>query len=561
MSCKFYNRTILIILGILAANFWHVAATKANVYATNIKLNGATTNAAANPGTGATISYILNEPATRGVVVSILAGSNVVRSISVAGGGAGALKGTNSVAWDGKDGNGNNLAGGIYNISITASATGFTNWTRTSTDSNANTGYYVFSPRGMAVNTNPNSTYYGRVFVGNAKNNFSGSAPGDVDGILKLNADGTFADEGQTNGGYNWIDDGFNDSPHYLRYGQDDRIYALDFTGSGVIVALDMAMKTNKVVLNGNNYANNPFVIGPSSFANGWGMIDVTDAGTSKGLLWLGDNDVPNGAGVWVWHMTNGVADPNDTVGTQAIAVGGDLDQLPSGGFMMDENSNIFVSQLLSDFDNASPKTMEFTNWNGMTPLTNGTAWRAGTNDSTFEGVYDTVLNSRANPLYVAYPISQASGGIRVLYASNGIVVTNATGSQTLTNLDGPNQFFGAAWDAVGNLYGASSSLQRWRVYSPPGTNQATTVAVETFTVTAPPVVVFTSITVNNANVTLNFTGPAGDSPSAYTLQSSASPAGSWATVSGASITSPSPGVFQATTTTNGPTLFYRLKR
>jgi len=33
--------------------------------------------------------------------------------------------------------NGNSLGGGIYNIGITASATGFTNWTRTSTDSNA----------------------------------------------------------------------------------------------------------------------------------------------------------------------------------------------------------------------------------------------------------------------------------------------------------------------------------------------------------------------------------------------------------------------------------------
>lgn len=561
MSRKYLFRTILSIFAVIAATFYCVSTTRANVYATNIKLNGGTTNISAASGTGATIGYILNEPATRGVTVNILAGTNAVRSISVAAGGAGALKGTNSVIWDGKDSNSNSLGGGIYNISITASATGFTNWTRTSTDTNTvKNGYYVFTPRGIAVNTNPNSRYYGRVFVGNAQDNTSTNFPGDIDGILKLNADGSFADEGQSTGGYVWQDNSFQDSPHYLRYGQDDRIYALDFTGTGIIIALDMAMTTNQIVLSENNYANNPFASSPS-FVNGWGMMDVTDAGTSKGLLWLGDNDSPgSGAGVWVWHMTNGVADPNDTVGTQAIAVGGALDQEPTGGFMMDESSNIFVSQLLSDFDAASPKAMVFTNWDGMTPLTNGTAWLAGSNDTTFDGVYDTALSSRANPLYVAYALSSDTGGIRVLYASNGVVVTNATGSQVLTNMDAPNQFFGVAWDAVGNLYGASATLQRWRVYSPPGTNQATTVAIPTFTIIAPSAINFTSITLNNSTVTLTFTGSASDSTSAFTLQSSASPTGPWGTAT-ATITTLSPGVFQATTTASGPTLFYRLKR
>jgi len=34
------------------------------------------------------------------------------------------------------------------------------------------------------------------------------------------------------------------------------------------------------------------------------------------------------------------------------------------------------------------------------------------------------------------------------------------------------------AWDNVGNLYALDGTAEVWRAYSPPGTNQATTVAV-----------------------------------------------------------------------------------
>jgi hypothetical protein len=82
-----------------------------------------------------------------------------------------------------------------------------------------------------------------------------------------------------------------------------------------------------------------------------------------------------------------------------------------------------------------------------------------------------------------AYP------GIRVLNAGNGSVVTVTNGgtNQTLTNLDYPNQYTCAAWDNVGNLYGASSSLNLWRVWSPPGTNQATTSALQKMVVVPVP--------------------------------------------------------------------------
>src|SRR5258708_6979063 len=72
---------------------------QANVYATNIKLNGGFTNAPAGAGTNVLISYVLNEAATTGVTVEIKQGSNIIRSLVFTNGAAGALKGTNSVVW------------------------------------------------------------------------------------------------------------------------------------------------------------------------------------------------------------------------------------------------------------------------------------------------------------------------------------------------------------------------------------------------------------------------------------------------------------------------------
>src|SRR5438045_298423 len=76
---------------------------QANVYATNIKLNGSLSSVNVSAGTTVNISYILNEAASLGATIKILSGSIVVRTITVAGGNPGASRGANSVAWDGKN--------------------------------------------------------------------------------------------------------------------------------------------------------------------------------------------------------------------------------------------------------------------------------------------------------------------------------------------------------------------------------------------------------------------------------------------------------------------------
>ncbi len=559
---------------------------RANVYATDIKLSGSLSSITNTSGTNVNITYILNEPATAGVTVNILQGNTVVDTLT-----GGTNMGLNSVSWT------PNVTG-TCSVSIIARAVGYTNWMKTSLDSTNNVAVY---PEGIAVDNNTNSPYYGRVMVGCAS---SGTQNGVAQqcGIYKMNADGSPADEGSFGyGGYTTNDNGniatgemssgggFN--PWRLRIGDDDRLYIDDYSDLGAIVAFDMQVTTNQIVINEgpgspgfpncpNNYASN-LDIGDLYY--GINNFDVTSTTTTHAAVWLCNIDSPNNWGIWMYHLTNGAADPKDTEGTQAViqSATSDLGEGSSGGCMVDTNLDIFVSQN-TYYDNPLPRTMEYTNWNhGVLPpekggasyaygtATNQVRWGVGTVDAAFEGVQDTVINNRQHPTMVALPMVAGSDdhpGIRVLNATNGSVVTVTNGAtiQALTNLDYPNQYTCAAWDNVGNLYGASSSAYFWRVWSPPGSNQATTLAVATVKVTSlptPPDI--TGIVLSGTNVIINFTAGASDPASNFTLISSGTviPLNAYASVTNATITKVSSGVFQATTGVSGSPRFYRLER
>src|SRR3989442_14951718 len=127
-----------------------VRSARANVYATNARLNGGATNVMFATATNIDISYILNETATAGVVININLGDATVRTINLTNPAPGTAFGPNIVTWDGKDNDTNDVGPGLYAISIIASATGYTEWTPISDDGDVNN--YVWAPRGVAVN-------------------------------------------------------------------------------------------------------------------------------------------------------------------------------------------------------------------------------------------------------------------------------------------------------------------------------------------------------------------------------------------------------------------------
>lgn len=202
----------------------------ANVYATKLEASGV----AFAPGAGHTItfSFILNESADNGVVLKVYraVGDQLVRTADL-----GPLpKGAQSWAWDGKDDGGTLVPlGQSYYFTVTASDDGYSEWTQISVDADRNKFY---SPRGVSVNTDPASRYYGRIYVSEAvasgANSWTGSPMTRQDGIYMLNADSTDAvgqgDSART-GGVAWLTNS-SASPWRCFVGPDDQVYVCDWS-------------------------------------------------------------------------------------------------------------------------------------------------------------------------------------------------------------------------------------------------------------------------------------------------------------------------------------------
>jgi hypothetical protein len=543
----------------------------ANVYATNIKINGSLTSASAAPGASVSISYILNEPASGGVTVKILSGATAVRTLAFASGASGTARGTNTVTWDGKDAGNQNLPPGSYSVSITAASTGYPVWTQTTTDyvppaTAGDPGTYLYGGHGIAVDRNANSPYYGRVFAANGPAGGYG-LPGDQTGIIKCNADGSFADEGGfSTGGHTWAGNQY--SPWKVEVSADDHVYvndyadASDWAPNGDVYRWDPTLSTGSQlrVLDSTNWAsaNGDYVSlsGPAI----WGT------GTNTEIWMADDRFVPTGTnfGIIRYYVSADGTCSNGDTGTTVVGVGGSLDLYPVD-VAIGPNHAIYTLQYVSDTDNPSQRVMCFPAYD---PSTNGGApeyaatWAVGGGDPVGDWCngYGIAVDPTGTYVLVAFEGAGIEGCTKVLSAATGAVVTNLDLGRTISGYNIHNDT-DCAWDAVGNAYYIDNYVGAWRAVSPPGTNFSTTGAVAALQITggaqAPYI---TSIAVAGTIVTINFTGAATDPSSAFTLLSSATPNGTYSAAGGAVITG-SGGNYQATVSTSGTKQFYRIKR
>jgi len=561
------TKALLVVAGLTAGLLLGSSSTaEANVYATNIKINGSQTGTVGvGQGSSATITYTLNEAATAGVKIEILSGQTVVRTITVASG-SGTTKGSNSVVWNGKNDGGVNVPMGSYSVKVTAAATGYADWTQISDD--AAPGNYINRPRGIAVNANANSPYYGRIFVGNCNRGpgYSTNGWGDVPGIYKFNADGSYSDDGAGRygtAGYNFVDGNYydaTDNPLDMKVREDDRLYWNNWVQKCEIVACDMLLTTNQLVMPEGYYVNNPY-----GLPYGWQSFEVTDVLTDHPRVYLCDANYPSG-GAWFWPMTNGAVDVNDPSGSygyQAVQTGGTV-TLKLDAMAIDAKTNVYVLQNRANAGDVNMRAACWTNWDGSTPLLTDAAWVVGSADDTFRNSRYMALDSYQNPHYLAVGLYTLATNI---YSANvpwaGIKILNtADGSTVVSNLSALATYHGVAWDGVGNLYGGSQSASKWRIFSPPGANQAVTPALATIQVTEPVLPPqISTISVTGGNAVIRFTGSTSDTAAQFTLESAASLPGTFGTAAGANITQVSPGVFQATAPVSGPTGFYRIKK
>jgi len=441
---------------------------RANVYATDIQINGSLQAGVVVPGNPVTISFILNQVATN-VFIQIYAGSKVVKTFA-----GGANTGFNTVVWDGTNDDGTAAAVGAYNISITAAAAGYDQWTNITDDG---TNFFVSVPTGIAVNKNTNSPYYGRVFVGNV---YAGN--GMSVGILKCNADGSPADEGGFGtGGYPWSGGGYDQpSPWKMDIGSDDRLYVDDWSqngaANGVVMSFDQVLSTNFLdVLRIDNYPyagislSGPCVCGECTNM----QVFMADINT----VYLG------GLGILSWTINSaGVVASND-LGTVDVTLTNNSDlTLAPYAVSVDTNGNIYTIQR-DETNDLNPRVLAFPPPPVGGPPDTASLWEIGGGDPTLVETYGVAVDPTATFVAVASrgyndgngPDALADGGTSIFLAADGSLVTNIN-QDPAGNTN--QEMIDVAWDNVGNLYANDFSDSVWRVYSPPGPNQATTVAV-----------------------------------------------------------------------------------
>ncbi len=462
MQMKKRRRHSLYLVGALFL-LLSITGSKANIYATDIKINGALTNGWVAPGYPAQISYILNEPATAGVQLEILSGTNVIQTFSASNGQPGTLAGTNDFFWNGADSRGSNVAPGLYSLSITASATGYSDWTNITDDG---PDFFVLFPTGIDVNKNTNSLYYGRVFVSDA----SHSNPG----INKFNADGTQADEGGfSTGGWSWSGPGY--SPWKICVGADDRVYVDDWSGQGVVLAFDEQVTNFQVILDGATYSSNatvslsgPYLTGPATNEAIW-MTDYEPKTESAGIL--------------RWSLlSDGVLGAATDAAVVIAATNSDLGNAPYD-VAVAGNGNIYAVQFYTNTSPASNTLLCFPPWTNGAPPETRALWAIGAGDTNLIGVSGVDVDPSGT--WAAVAVQGAGTDFEGGYSGGNLTIVSATNGQLVKRfvieLGGghQDQFLDVAWDAVGNLYATDFDASVWRVYSPPGPNHATTTAVE----------------------------------------------------------------------------------
>jgi hypothetical protein len=453
---------------------------EANVYASNIRMTGSVPGDSTNatvyvPCELAFVSYLLNEPASAGVTLEFLSGTNVVRTMEIPAGESGTFPGTNTVVWDVKNDVDDFVPLGLYRVRITPRSLGFGDWMQISDD--LNEGNYLSAPRGIAVNQNTNSPYYGRVVVSNGELGlFPDFIMGDQLGLFKFNADGSPAEEGwYATGGWAWAGNG--NSPWKIEMADDDQVYVNDWSDRGLLLRFNQEISDPSLtlVLMSDNR--------PNSTANLSGPF-ISGTGTNR-MFWMADTTHPGGVGIRAWSATaNGALSTSD-VGFTVVEAGTNshLNRAPYD-VALDASNRIYTIQFSDTSGDPAYRVMRFPAYEGTT-LTNAD-WRIGSGDDNLCGASGIAVDPTGRYVAVAFRglgegFGRIGGGVRVFRTADGTEVTTLTPAPYHDHTD-------VAWDNAGNVYACDNWSQVWRAYSPPGPNQASTVSLQTLEAGEPPI-------------------------------------------------------------------------
>ncbi len=359
-------------------------------------------------------------------------------------------------------------------------------WTQISDDNNVFNNFY--SPRSAAVNRNPASPYFGRVYVlENAAGTSSGTTTENQTrtvnkGIYALNADLSDAvgqgDTGLTGGleAFDILTTAVNSAyePWKIAVGEDDYLYISDAQDPrGSLSRVDANLQNGELVLAGvGNMAQ------PDLHTVIYG-IKVAGSLSAGNLSVLGiDGQWPGASGgVFRWDIGSGplpaesapvlVAPP-----TTSLEQDANLDVHPNG--------NIFVNFRRATANGPTPGLQVFD--------PSGTRLFTSHNGSTEAFLEIRCISISPDGSTVALlrndrrvSLIGLTNGVPDLSSSNFLATFPSSSSTGYRTLD---------WDAAGNLYVGNNSTELLRVFSPGGSKTAITTSSGQFYTVAPQTVV-----------------------------------------------------------------------
>jgi hypothetical protein len=388
---------------------------------------------------------------------------------------------------------------GPFRIEVSNSTAG--GWVQTSTDTNILVRFN--SPRGVAVNNNPASPYFGRVYVANsAAGNTTGVVRAVGDGIYVLNADQTDAlGQGNTalNGGANFTAGGTS-SPYRVTVGEDGNLYICDWSdaaGNLTVVDPNISAGSAKFVLKplaataapgnasipvglNNTHGSIAAAVVTGSLAAGNLAVYVVDEDLQTDREATGFTEMNS---IWRFDVGSGPL-PSQVEATERVSgtvIGFvsqtmDLTRGPNGYLYVSCRRSNGTEAGVQVIDPAEPDPalrLKFSSLTASTDLgeVKDLMFAAGGVTVSRDGKWIAVYRYDNNEVLVA-PLVDGIPQLanRVVFPAFG---TTAAGR-------------GIAFDAAGNLHVVSSGFGMYRVYSPGGTTVASTTSDGTFAVVTP---------------------------------------------------------------------------
>jgi len=457
------------------------APARANVYPSGLKvldddLNILTCDPVA-------VRYVLNEDAdgdgvNPGVTLKIRRAGDgtVVRTVAIAS----QAKGMQVFIWDKKADLGQLVPDGDYKVEIVTADDGYAAWTLISTDSVQN-NFGV--PMGVAVNTNPASPYYGRIYVSQGNATKTVALRPMNDGVYVMNAD--FSDavgQGDTalTGGVDWGTSSTN-SPLRLTLDAEDRLYIGDWSDAhaGLWMA-DPDVTAATEVLDSTDRSST----GLNSVHGSISDMIVLGTGAERVIYtidedFLGGGTADRAGSIWMYPIGTAVmtAMPPTVFYDDEVAQNQMVNY--TAALVKAADGTFWVSQYRSGIAGELYSSLMQLDASGAILWSSVPALAADSLTDPLRGTQSIALDPAARRLVLATNRAQttptAAQGLIIIFNTDSRSIETSfffdTASST-TNTD-------SAFDAAGNVYVANRSKERVRVWSPP-------TGAHSFTTTSP---------------------------------------------------------------------------